>query len=111
MKNLLFCSIFLVSFYPTGKSQLLCVKCFQQNDEISTGVTNLIQNGSFETTTCTPGWLNDSYCPNSDRYDCDIALWLCTGGDAQSYPSIFDSTLSLIPDGHNAAYFGNGNAF
>ena len=29
----------------------------------------------------------------------------------QSYPSVFDSTLSIIPEGRNAAYFGNGNAF
>jgi hypothetical protein len=100
-----------MSLYPLTHSQVLCVKCFEQNDEISSGVNNLVRNGGFENTDCTPNWLGGSYCPNSDLYNCDIDNWLCTDGGAQSYPIIFDSTLALIPEGQYAAYFGNGNAF
>ena len=91
--------------------QVLCVQCFEQNDSISSFVNNLVDNGGFERSTCTPGWIGDCYCPNSTKYNCDISDWLCTGGDLQSYPSIFDSTLSIIPQGESAAYFGNGNAY
>jgi hypothetical protein len=87
------------------------VHCFEQNDAVSPGATNLLLNGGFENTTCTPGWLEDCFCPSATLYNCDVANWTCTGGDVQSYPSIFDNTLSVIPEGNNAAYFGNGNAF
>ena len=97
--------------YFSGKGQQICVHCFEQNEPISTGVTNLLLNGGFENTTCIPGWLQDCFCPNSNLYNCDLASWTCTGGDDQSYSSVFDNTLSIIPEGQNAAYFGNGNAF
>ena len=111
MKNLLLIPIFFLGYLQVGSGQVLCVKCFDQNGEISPGVNNLVMNGGFESTNCIPGWLNTSFCPNSNLYGCDIDEWLCTGGDVSSYPSVFDSTLSVIPEGNNAAYFGNGNAF
>ena len=107
---ILLLSFLLLAFLPAS-AQLICIRCFDQNDSISSGVNNLISNGSFEQTNCTPGWLFDTYCPNAAAYNCDIVDWTCTGGGTISYPSIFDSTLSIIPDGNNAAYFGNGNAF
>lgn len=111
MKKMYLTILLLFIGYFSGKGQLICVHCFEQNEPISTGVTNLMLNGGFENTTCTPGWFQDCFCPNSSLYNCDLANWTCTGGDVQSYPSVFDSTLSVIPEGHNAAYFGNGNAF
>lgn len=111
MKNL--SSLFFLSlcFYGTSFAQLVCVHCFNQNAAVSPGATNLILNGGFENTNCVPGWLEDVFCPNSTKYSCDLENWQCTGGDELSYPSVFDSSLSIIPEGLNAAYFGNGNAF
>ena len=94
-----------------GEAQVSCVYCFEQNETISPEAVNLIANGSFENTTCTPGWFEDCYCPKSTKYNCDLANWTCTGGDELSYPSVFDTSLSIIPEGNNAAYLGNGNAF
>ncbi|HEX5111826.1 MAG TPA: T9SS type A sorting domain-containing protein [Saprospiraceae bacterium] len=111
MKNLLLCLLLQVSLCGYMISQVLCIQCLDQNDPVSPAATNRIQNGGFESTDCIPGWLDGSYCPNSDKYNCDLFDWVCTDGDVQTYTSVFDSTLSLIPEGHNAAYFGNGNAF
>ncbi|HUR30332.1 MAG TPA: T9SS type A sorting domain-containing protein [Saprospiraceae bacterium] len=111
MKNLLLIPLFHLVILIDGYSQVTCIQCFDQNDAISPGASNHIQNGGFETSNCIPGWLNSSYCPNSNFYDCDIANWVCSGGGEFSYPSIFDSTLCLIPEGLHAAYFGNGNCF
>ncbi len=111
MKNVCLLLLLLLTNIPLVTCQLNCIHCFEQNEPINTGVTSLILNGGFENTTCTPGWFQDVFCPNSSLYNCDLSNWICTDGDAQSYPSVFDSTKSFIPEGHNAAYFGNGNAF
>jgi hypothetical protein len=111
MKTLSLILLCQICLFPLCSGQVLCVQCFDQNDEISPGANNLVMNGGFENTDCSPGWLTGSYCPNSTLYNCDLDHWICTGGDMQSYPSVFDTTLSLVPGGHNAVYFGNGNAF
>lgn len=111
MKNVCLLLLLQVAVYFSGKGQIICVHCFEQNEAISSGFTNQLLNGGFETTTCTPAWFQDCFCPNSTLYNCDLSNWTCTGGDASSYPSVFDNTLSIIPEGNNAAYFGNGNAF
>src|SRR4030095_6022844 len=110
MKKLLAVGSFLL-FVTSISAQLECIQCFRQNNPLSPGAANRMLNGSFEQHTCTPSWLMHSYCPNSSLYDCDIDSWTCTGGGQSSYPVIFDNTLSLIPDGNFAAYFGNGNCF
>jgi hypothetical protein len=111
MKTLYLLTILILTCSLQSSGQILCVQCFDQNEAISPEAVNRMSNGGFENTTCTPGWLEDSYCPNSALYNCDLSNWTCTGGDTQSYPSVFDSTLSTIPEGLNAAYLGNGNAF
>ena len=111
MKQVLFIIFLSLGLPGINQGQIVCIQCFDQNEPISPQAVNRLQNGGFEENNCVPGWLNGSYCPNSAMYNCDIAHWTCTGGGAQSYPSIFDSTLCLIPQGQFAAYFGNGNAF
>jgi hypothetical protein len=111
MKKLTLLPVLFISFVTLGSGQLLCVRCFDQNEAIQQGVVNLISNGGFEQTNCTPGWPFNCWCPNATNYDCDLTDWICTGGDELSYPHVFDTTLSVIPEGNNAAYFGNGNAF
>lgn len=90
------------------EAQVLCVFCFEQNAPISNNTTNLIQNGSFETTTCTP-WpgFPQYYCPSSSDYACDIANWVCTGGGSATYACLLDQNSVLVPDGNNAVYLGN----
>ena len=111
MKNVCILALLPFVLYFPGKAQVICVHCFEQNEAISSAVNNLVANGGFENTTCTPGWFQDVYCPSSALYSCDLMSWTCTGGGPSSYPSVFDSTLSIIPEGSKAAYFGNGNAF
>lgn len=111
MKKLCLLVYIQVLFIAFTNGQVLCVQCIEQNEPVSTEVTDLIVNSGFEDTPCMPEWFGDSYCPNSNLYSCDIPHWVCTGGDELSYPGIFDSTLSVIPEGNYAAYFGNGNAF
>ncbi len=100
---LLIICIFLLSKLS---GQILCIQCYQQNDSVYAGGVNLIQNGGFENTNCVLGNVH-SFCPNSTNYDCNIANWLCTGGGSFTYAQIFDNTVSLIPEGLKAAYFGN----
>jgi hypothetical protein len=82
-----------------------------RNDPVSPAANNRVQNGGFESTDCIPGFLNGCYCPNSDLYNCDLDHWICTDGGTATYTNVFDSTLSVVPEGNYAAYFGNGNAF
>lgn len=55
-------TLFLIAVFfsaQPGKSQVLCIDCFDQNAAISPAAVNMIINGSFETTTCLPigmGW-------------------------------------------------------
>ncbi|HTL82667.1 MAG TPA: gliding motility-associated C-terminal domain-containing protein [Bacteroidia bacterium] len=86
------------------KSQLLCVNCYDQNDSISSGVHNLIQNGSFEMTTCSSGGY---YCPNSSGYVCDISNWTCSGGGPWTYAAIYNNSIMAVVAGNNSAYMGN----
>ena len=103
----LLCLVIISKFF----AQIDCIQCFHRNTPISPNATNLIRNGGFEDHNCTPAWFQGSFCPSSNLYDCDIESWRCIGGGTNSYPIIFDTTLSVIPEGDYAAYFGNGNAF
>ena len=96
-------------FHNLINAQILCVQCYNQNDSVYAGTTNLILNGGFEDTThiSTPTIYN-SFCPNSVYYNCNISNWLCTGGDTNTYARIWNDTFSYIPQGTKAAYFGNG---
>lgn len=111
MKNLFFSGLFYFACISFPSAQIECIQCFSRMDPISPDAVNLIQNGGFEHHNCIPAWFQGSYCPSSNLYNCDIDAWRCIGGGTNSYPIIFDSTLSLIPEGEFAAYFGNGNAF
>lgn len=108
MKTTFLIALILLTYVQYSNSQLICIQCFDQNDSISIGVNNLLSNGGFESTTCVPGFLTDYFCPNSSGYNCDISNWTCNGGGTLTYASIFDSSLSIIPEGTNAVYFGNG---
>ncbi len=94
-------------------AQIVCIMCYDQNDSISTGVTNLILNGGFENTNCvaSTGVIGSatSFCPNSGGYSCDLANWTCTGGGTNTYSCIYDITTnkSMIEEGINAVYMGN----
>jgi hypothetical protein len=111
MKNLFFSGLFYFACIGFSNAQIECIQCFTRMDPISPDAVNLIQNGGFEDHNCIPAWFQGSYCPGSNLYNCDIEAWRCIGGGTNSYPIIFDSTLSRIPEGEFAAYFGNGNAF
>ncbi len=97
---------------PTS-AQVLCIYCYDQNDSISHGITNLIINGGFEQGCGGAG--DSSFCPNSQYYTCDIPNWTCTGGGTNTYCQVFDTSgaawyggfLSEIIEGHRAVYFGN----
>jgi hypothetical protein len=111
MKNLLLFGLLMTASIQYGVAQIDCIQCFSRNDAISPNAPNRLLNGGFEQHNCDPAWLAGSFCPSSNLYNCDIESWRCIGGGTASYPVIFDSTLSLIPEGEFAAYFGNGNAF
>src|SRR5258705_13840054 len=99
--------ILFFSFYKFSTAQILCIYCYDQNDSISDNVNNLILNGGFENNNCVPGWQNESFCPNSIIYLCDITDWICTEGGPFTYANIVDISFSIIPNGTYAAYFGN----
>ncbi len=99
--------VLLLSFVvcKTLNAQILCIYCYDQNIPISNPVNNLVTNGSFEYNNCNT--IIGCFCPNSDLYNCDITSWLCTGGGSLTYAKTVNSTVSIIPDGIVAAYFGN----
>lgn len=108
MKKLLLLFILAVSTHLHSSAQVICVICYDQNDSISSGVTNLLYNGSFENTNCVPNnWFNSSYCPNSSYYNCNFPGWVCTGGGTSTYADACDANYSIIPEGNTAVYFGN----
>ncbi|MEI6815663.1 MAG: T9SS type A sorting domain-containing protein [Bacteroidota bacterium] len=110
MKTKIFTLLLIIStlIYKNASAQVLCIYCYDQNDSISHGVHNLIQNGGFENTNCVPNnWAYSTYCPNSGFYNCDIANWTCTGGGVNTYADITDSNFVVIVEGTKAAYFGN----
>lgn len=88
----------------SADAQVFCVQCFDQRAPMSTGVTNLVQNGSFETHTC--GTIG-MFCPNASGYQCDISNWTCTGGGPSTYASVESSLYSANADGSYAVYMGN----
>src|ERR1043166_8512973 len=83
--------VFIFSF--CAKSQVLCIKCYNQNARVLTDTNNLMVNGGFENTTCV-SQLHYSFCPNSQWYHCDIANWICTGGGIDTYAHIMDTASS-----------------
>jgi hypothetical protein len=90
-------------------SQVTCIFCYDQNAPISTPITNLILNGGFENNNCIPNTPFSSFCPNSQWYSCDIANWTCTHGGFATYACMFNSTMNVIVEGTQSAYFGNSN--
>jgi hypothetical protein len=104
-------SLFLIHafiFLMTGNinAQVLCINCYDQNPPISTNINNLVVNGSFEISTCTPTNF-DSFCPYSIYYSCDINNWHCSGGGPDTYCHLADSNFTVVPDGQIACYLGN----
>src|SRR4029078_5359291 len=114
-KSLLLALLSCASLFSSSDSnaQVICIMCYDQNDSISTGVNNLIQNGGFEITPCpaSTGVIGSatSFCPNSVGYVCDLANWTCTGGGSNTYACIYNlvTNKSLICEGNNSVYMGN----
>lgn len=112
MKKTCFLIVFLVIYYcKFSTGQVLCIYCYDQNDSISNGITNLIQNGGFENNNCAPtGYCTNAFCPGAGAYSCDITNWTCTGGGNATYACILDSnpgSRTIIVEGYQAAYLGN----
>jgi PKD repeat protein len=104
MRKILFTLLLLSSL--VSNAQVVCIFCYNQNDSISSNVTNLIQNGSFEYG-CPPF---GNFIPNSTNYNCDLTGWTASGGASMTYAMVWDTTVpaSQTPDGANVVYFGNG---
>lgn len=107
-KHALLCLFFLYGFGLLN-AQILCIRCYNQNAPMSTNVTNLIQNGSFENSNCF-ATQNYSFCPSSAYYSCQIFNWLCSGGGQGTYAFMYNNSFSTIADGLYAPYFGNNFA-
>jgi PKD repeat protein len=104
MKKYLLLVAFAMTFLSAAKAQVVCIYCYDQNDSISANVNNLIQNGSFESSTC--GGLG-YFCPASVNYSCDLNFWTCTGGGTNTYAHNMDNSFSMVIHGTQAAYLGN----
>ncbi len=109
MKKFLF-FLFTFLFIKFSQAQIICVQCFIQNDSISSGINNLVSNGSFENNDCDSISYPHSFCPNSSHYYCDIVNWTCTGGGTGTYANVFDTSRTIVPQGIKAVYFGNSFA-
>jgi hypothetical protein len=103
-KQLTLFSIIFLLLNIRSEGQVLCINCYRQNPPVSTNITNLILNGSFESSTCS-SW--GTFCPNATGYACDLDNWVCTGGGTSTYAHLTDSSWSIVPDGLRSAYFGN----
>src|SRR5262245_24285407 len=101
MKKLFLIFNFSILIFNFSLAQVICVFCIDQNTPISTGISNLIQNGGFENG-CNAGAY---FCPNSAGYLCDFNNWACTGVDNMTYARAVNSTFSVFPEGAKAAYF------
>jgi hypothetical protein len=111
MKKCFLSILLIVAGCACSTAQVICIKCYHQNDSISNNVNNLLLNGGFESSNCAPGWVGaDVWCPNSNNYSCNIPYWTATGGASGTYACIFDTAWSKIVEGNYAAYFGNGFA-
>lgn len=89
-----------------GEAQVHCIHCIPQNEPLDTISPNLVQNGGFELNNCT-GFGIGYFAPASGSYSCDIDGWICTGGGINTYAQIVDAAFSAVPEGSDAAYFGN----
>ena len=103
MKKIIF-TLLVVCCYNLSPAQVVCVLCFDQNDSISYNVTNLLQNGGFESSNC---GVTGYFCPNSSFYSCDLTGWTCTGGGPNTYAHNMDNNFSMVIQGTQAAYLGN----
>ncbi len=113
MRKIAILFLFLIFTLTTAKGQIICIFCYNQNDSISSNVNNLLLNGSFENSNCTPGYTIEMFCPNSIFYSCDVNNWTCTGGGSSTYACVFDSLPSsraTLVDGIRAVYLGNSLA-
>lgn len=99
-------SFFLFSLYMSIPvySQVICVQCFDQNEPITSGPNNLIQNGDFEATDCQPG---QGICPLSGNYACDFDNWTVTGGASGTYAQAAAAGVFGIAEGSWGVYLGN----
>ena len=102
MKTLLLLAALSLAFCKNSTGQILCILCYDQNDSISSGVNNLLLNGSFENG-C---GINGFFCPQSYYYSCNLTNWTCTGG-SDTYANIYDGSSTVVAEGTKAAYFGN----
>lgn len=113
--QLAYCLLLTASSFllpASAKAQILCITCYSQNDSISDNVNNLLLNGGFENHNCTPNANSSTFCPNSSNYQCDIINWTCTGGGINTYSIIVtQGSISYVPEGIYAPYFGNNFAY
>lgn len=107
MKKFTFFMILILVSPTFSSAQVLCIKCYDQNDSISANVNNLIVNGGFENTTCAFNSNYNTFCPNSSAYNCNISNWICTGGGSNTYACFYDSTFWYVQSGTHSVYFGN----
>jgi gliding motility-associated-like protein len=90
--------------FQFSSAQIICIKCFDQNNTITNPSVNWITNGSFENTS---GVANGYICPNSSFYNADINNWTCADGGFSTYAQLMNSSSSVIPEGNNVLYMGN----
>jgi hypothetical protein len=83
-------------------AQVVCIYCYEQNNVVSSGVNNLLLNGSFENGCGNGG----HFCSSSTLFSCTITNWTCTGGSA-TYARMADYNYTVVPDGNLAPYLGN----
>jgi len=102
-KTIHLCILLFVCFCKYSNAQVLCIYCYNQIDSISSGVNNLLLNGSFENGCAGGGY----FCPNSSQYSCNLTHWVCTGGGDSTYAQIWNNILTIVPEGNIALYFGN----
>jgi hypothetical protein len=101
---ILFCLIFSAA---NSIAQVLCINCYNQNNPVSTNITNMVVNGSFEDfDTINPGGIM-FFCPNSPNYSISINNWNCSGGGTGTYASMRDNSFTYCPDSTHCIYFGN----
>ena len=103
MKKICTLSLFLLFLFSNINAQIICVRCFDTNDSISTGVNNLVKNGGFENG-C---GINQYYCPKSSYHNCNLQQWMCINGGSDTYASTYGSGSTVVPQGSLTAYMGN----
>ncbi|MFN0188268.1 MAG: T9SS type A sorting domain-containing protein [Bacteroidia bacterium] len=101
MKKYILLTLIFLSV-STTRAQVACIYCYEQNEAISTGVNNLLFNGSFENGCGSGGY----FCTTSVLFSCSLSDWTCTGG-TDTYARMVNATYSVVPDGNLATYLGN----